>query len=88
MPSDFGPAELGVDAPGVESIGLPHFELVNGVGGNVVAADEPGLMRVPVVGLGFSPALGRLGERGERDKYEKWEGESREGPRFHRGHRI
>jgi hypothetical protein len=36
--------------------------------------------------LGLGPPLGRLGDGGERDKYEKWEGESREVPRFHRGH--
>ena len=73
---------------GIEGVGLPHFELVDGVGGDVVAADEPGLMRVPGVGLGFGPALARLGECGEGEKYEKWNGESREGPRFHRGYRI
>ena len=50
------PAEFGINARGIESVGLPHFELVDGVGGDVVAADEPGLLVVPGVGGGFGPA--------------------------------
>jgi hypothetical protein len=41
--------------------GLKHFELIDGVGGNVVCADEPGLLRVPGVGLLGGPARRVLG---------------------------
>ena len=53
----FSEAEFAVVDRGVECGGLKHFELVDGIGGNVVGADEPGLLRIPGVGLGFSPAL-------------------------------
>ena len=83
----FGPAEFGIDALWIEGVRLPHLELVDGVGGDVVAADEPGLLGVPGIGLVFSPAFGRTGSGGEREEYEKWNSELREMPRFHRGHR-
>ena len=40
-PRLLGPAQLAVDGGGVEGVGLPHFELVDGVGRRVIAADEP-----------------------------------------------
>jgi hypothetical protein len=49
------PAELLVYALGIESIRLPRFKFVYGRGWNVVAADEPGLMCVPIVRSLFSP---------------------------------
>jgi hypothetical protein len=51
-----GPAEFEFDAFWIEGVRLPHFELVDGSGGNVVAADEPRLVRIPIVGFGFGPA--------------------------------
>ena len=56
----FSEAELTVVDRGVEGLGLEHLEFVDGVGGDVVRADEPGLLCVPGVGLGFGPALGLL----------------------------
>jgi len=56
------PAELLVDLRRVEGVGLPHLELVDGVGRNVVAAHEPALVCVPAVGLLHRPLL-RIGER-------------------------
>ena len=47
----------------VEGGGLKHFELVDGVGGNVVGADQPGLLRVPGVGLFGGPARPGAGLR-------------------------
>ena len=61
-PIDFGPAELAVDRLGIERVGLPHFELVDRRAGEEVAADEPGLGVVPLVGLLGRPALGGVGE--------------------------
>ena len=44
-----GPAEFLIDAFGIEGVGLPHLEFVDGVRRDVVAADEPGLLGVPVL---------------------------------------
>ena len=52
----FGPAEFAIDGGGVEGVGLPHFQLVDGGGGKEVGAHRPGLLGVPGVGLGFGPA--------------------------------
>ena len=52
----FGPAELLVDRSRIERVRLPHLELVDGGGRDVVAADQPWLLRVPVVGLRLGPA--------------------------------
>jgi hypothetical protein len=51
MPMPLGPAEFLVDLRGIEGVRLPHLELVDGVGGNVVAAHQPALRRVPGIGL-------------------------------------
>ena len=69
----FGPAQLEVDAFGVEGFGLPHLELIDGVGGDVVAADEPGLMGVPFIRLRFRPSRGggRLGCGGKTQQRQK-----------------
>ena len=60
MPMGFSEAELAIVDRGIEGLGLKHFELVDGVGGDVVCADEPWLLCVPGVGLGFGPAPRRL----------------------------
>jgi hypothetical protein len=54
----FRPAELQVDALGVEGRRLPHLQFVDGRRGDVVRADEPGLLPIPVVGPLFGPAEG------------------------------
>jgi hypothetical protein len=46
-----GPAELGIDAPGVKGVGLKHLELIDGVRGDVVRADEPSAMPEPAMGF-------------------------------------
>ena len=51
-----GPAELLVDGLRVERVGLPHLELVDGRRRDVVAADQPRLLRVPLVRLCLGPA--------------------------------
>ena len=48
-PSDCAQPSSCVDALGIESIRLPHFKFVDGRGWNVVAADEPRLLCVPIV---------------------------------------
>ncbi len=47
----FCPAKLLVNFPRIESIRLPHFELVAGAGRQVIAAHQPRLLGVPLVGL-------------------------------------
>ena len=66
------PAEFAIVGGEVEGVGLPHFELVDRIRRNEVAADEPGLRGVPVVGAFHRPAIFRrvfgrrgLGGRGE-----------------------
>src|SRR5690348_14411870 len=49
----FGPAQFRIDLGGIESCFLPHFEFVDRGFRNVVAADEPGLLCVPLVGFLF-----------------------------------
>src|SRR5262249_41160400 len=71
-----GPAQLAVNRLGVERVGLPHFELIDGGAGDEVAADEPGLLGVPGVGLVGGPArrdvvfflAGADGPGGEEDE--------------------
>ena len=45
----FGPAEFQIDALGIEGFRLPHLQFVDGGGGDVVAADQKGLVLVPRV---------------------------------------
>jgi hypothetical protein len=52
----FGPAELQVNALWVKRIGLPHFQLVDGIGMYVVSAYEPRLLLVPLVSFLFCPS--------------------------------
>src|SRR6185436_19371744 len=66
-----GPAELHVDLRGVEGVRLPHLELVDGVGGNVVAAHQPALVRIPGVGFFGRPALGVGGGDGSQQRERK-----------------
>jgi hypothetical protein len=47
---ELGPAQLGIDAPRVEGVGLEHLELVDGVRWNVVCSNEPALRLVPTIG--------------------------------------
>ena len=63
------PAELAIDLRRVEAIALPHFNLIDCVLGDVVAADEPGLGAVPLVDHLFVPSL-RGGDEigGERSR--------------------
>jgi hypothetical protein len=50
-PETLGPAELLFDRLRIERLGLPHLEFVDRRGRNVVAADQPRLLGVPVVRL-------------------------------------
>jgi len=52
------PPELEVDPLGIERGRLPHFELVDGVVGDVVAAKDPRLSGVPGLRLRHRPTLG------------------------------
>ncbi len=54
----FGIAQFGVDFLRVEAARFPHLELVDGVLGGEVAADQPTLMAVPGIGLLGAPARG------------------------------
>jgi hypothetical protein len=56
------PSELDIDALRIERVGLPHLELVDRARRNVVAAQGPGLSRIPRIGLLRSPALARGGK--------------------------
>src|ERR1700730_778733 len=56
----FGPPEFKIDSLGVKRIRLPHLKLVDSGRRDVVAANPPGLLAVPIVGCFFSPALLRL----------------------------
>ncbi len=48
-PHAFGPSEFPVDLFRIERRRLPHLQLIDRVFGNVVAAHQPGLLRVPIV---------------------------------------
>ena len=61
----FGPGQFLIDFFGIEGGVLPHFQLVDGRSGSVIAADQPGLLGVPGVGFLFGPAR-RLRVRGDR----------------------
>ena len=53
------PSQLGIDYHRVERIGIPHLDLIDGAGGNVIDADVPGLLGIPEVG-GFGSPLDRF----------------------------
>src|SRR5215468_5700035 len=55
----FRPTELEVDPLRIESVRLPHLELIDRGRGNVVGTEDPGLSRIPVTGLLLAPALPR-----------------------------
>src|SRR5580698_4263543 len=55
------PAEFSVDRRQIEGVDLPHFQFVNGRARKEVAANEPGLMRIPFVGMSFGPTAGNRG---------------------------
>jgi hypothetical protein len=65
----FSVTEFAVVNGWIEGVGLEHLELVDGIRWDVVRADEPGLVGVPVVGLLLGPArtLGR-GREGEGEQ--------------------
>jgi hypothetical protein len=44
------PAEFDVDALGAECVGLKHLQLVAGLRGDVVGADQPALRFIPAIG--------------------------------------
>src|SRR5881398_997764 len=62
-----------IDALGIEGIGLPHLELVDGVGGDVVRADQPGLPPIPVPRGLLRPACAGRGREGEGSTGERCE---------------
>jgi len=61
------PAKLGIDDDGVESLGIPHLDLVDGAGGNIIDADHPGFLEYQR--LAASGSILRFG--GERGKGEQ-----------------
>jgi hypothetical protein len=65
-PDGFSQPQLAIVDCGVEGGSLKHLELVNSVGGNVVGAYEPGLTRIPGIGLFCSPAGLCIGGDGQR----------------------
>ena len=62
----FGPAEFLVDLLRIEGVRLPHLQLVDGAGRNVVRAHQPRLLLIPGVGLFFGPALRGLCQQQSR----------------------
>ena len=44
------PPQFQVNFLRIKSVLLPHFQFIDGIGGDVVTADEPGLFGVPVIG--------------------------------------
>src|SRR5580693_3467110 len=50
------PTQFRIDALRIETLCLPHFELIDRGGRNVVAADQPRLSRVPIIRCLFCPA--------------------------------
>ena len=46
-PHVLGPTQFFVDLRGVETLRLPHFEFVDCVFRNIVAADQPSLLVIP-----------------------------------------
>ena len=60
--------KFAVDGREIEGVGLPHFEFVDGGAGDEIAADQPGLLCVPVVGVLRRPLVWGGLERGRRDK--------------------
>ena len=63
------PSQFSIDALGIEAVFLPHFELINRGGWDVVTADEPGLPLIPGIRLSFCPA--RLCRAGAQKKAEE-----------------
>src|SRR5581483_9148422 len=66
------PAEFAIDSCRVECVGLPHFKFIDRGAGDEIAADEPRLRRVPLVGALWSPSGGVSGggewdEKNERE---------------------
>src|ERR1700721_507591 len=51
------PSQFLINFLRIKGLGLPHFELVDSICGNVIAADRPSLSRVPSIGLFFRPTL-------------------------------
>jgi len=58
-PEFLGLGHLVVDGLRIEALRLPHFELVDGRGRDVVEAHGPLLLRIPGVGTLLRPALCR-----------------------------
>src|SRR5262249_735974 len=71
----FSPAEFLIDLRRIEAVGLPHLELIDGRFRNVVTAHEPGLLRVPVIGLLFGPAGGLSKGNSGTEKSSKKDGD-------------
>lgn len=60
-PDPLGEAEFVIDPLGIPGRRLPHLELVDRGGGGVVRAHQPGLPRVPGLGLRLGPAQAGIG---------------------------
>ncbi|HXM94518.1 MAG TPA: hypothetical protein VOA64_09735 [Candidatus Dormibacteraeota bacterium] len=51
----FGPSQFVIDLGGIEGGLLPHLQLIDGGLRNVITSDQPGLLRMPGVGLLLGP---------------------------------
>ena len=56
------PAEFAVDGGGIESLGLPHFQLVDGIVGQVIGAGHPAAVLPPFLGFFRRPAIASRGQ--------------------------
>ncbi|MNS21450.1 hypothetical protein D3C72_532110 [compost metagenome] len=54
-----GPAQLLTDGGGIEGLGLPHLGPIDRGAGQIVEAQQPGLLVIPGVGLLDRPLLYR-----------------------------
>src|SRR5579872_4190714 len=60
-----GPCQFFVYLLRVKAGGLPHLQLVDGIGGREIASHQPGLLLVPGFSFSFRPAL-RLRAQGDQ----------------------
>src|SRR5688572_18999408 len=61
-----GPAEFAIDRLRIPRFGLPHLELIDGAGWAEIAANQPGLFRIPVIGLLRGPLVAGCCRHDER----------------------
>ncbi len=60
----FGVPEFAIDRVGVEGVGLPHLQLVDGRAGDEIASDRPGTIHIPRIDPLDTPPVVHIGGRG------------------------